>query len=328
MHSKLTDLLQIEIPIVQAPMAGVVGPELTAAVSNAGAFGTIPLWSKPVEALRDGIRQTKALTDRNFAVNLNLSFPFDGHLDACIEEGVFAVSLFWGENDTAVKKAKDADLVVMSSVGSAVEARRAVDAGADIIVAQGWEAGGHVWGTVSTMALVPAVCDVVGEVPVIAAGGIADGRGMAAAMMLGATGVWIGTRFLACKETDIHKTYLENILNASEDQTVWTHDLYDGGWPDAPHRALKNSTYFNWAKEGYQSSGERAGEGTVVGHRPTGDVVKRYQSYSPAAGTTGDVGAMSLWAGQGVAQVREVLSASDIVNTIYEDAKRLLGSKV
>ncbi len=326
MNSKLNTILQIDIPIVQAPMAGVVGPELTAAVSNAGAFGTIPLWGKSAQALTDGIRRTKALTDRNFAVNLNLSFPFEDLLDACIDEEVFAVSLFWGENDAAIQKAKKAGLIVLSSVGSAAEAKSAVEAGADIIVAQGWEAGGHVWGQVSTMALVPAVCDVVGDIPVIAAGGIADGRGVAAAMMLGASGVWIGTRFLACKETDIDATYLARILAASEDQTVWTHDLYDVGWPDAPHRSLKNTTYETWESEGRKSPGSRTAEGSVVGHRPTGEPVKRYQSYSPAAGTTGDVEAMSLWAGQGVAQVTEVLSAADIINTIYADAKQRLSS--
>ncbi|WP_251134592.1 NAD(P)H-dependent flavin oxidoreductase [Falsiruegeria litorea] len=320
---RLLEILQIRKPILSAPMAGAAGPELVAAVCNAGGYGVIPLWGRPKEQVGTGIDELRALTDRNFAVNLNLSFPYEDQLDMCIAKGVHGVSLFWGMEPSAIARAKAGGLTVLMSVGNAQEARTAAEAGADVIVAQGWEAGGHVWGQVSTMALVPAVVDAV-NVPVVAAGGIADGRGMAAAMMLGASGVWIGTRLLASSEATIHEVYRNRILQASEADTQWAHDLYDVGWPDAPHRALSNSTSRSWEDFGCSGPGNRPNEKEQIGLRPNGDPVVRYQSYTPLPETAGDVEAMSLWSGQGVSLVREVMPAADIVEEVYQVAKKLL----
>jgi NAD(P)H-dependent flavin oxidoreductase YrpB (nitropropane dioxygenase family) len=323
LRTNLCDVLNIEKPIVSAPMGGAAGPDLVAAVCNAGGFGVIPLWGKPVQQVRDGIHKTRALTGQNFAVNLNLSFPYAEQLQACIDEGVFGVSLFWGHEPSAIEVAKTGGLLVLASVGTAQEAKQAVDAGADVIVAQGWEAGGHVWGQVAAIALVPAVVDAV-NVPVIAAGGIADGRGLAAALMLGASGALIGTRFLASTEATIHQTYQKSILDASESQTRWYRDLYDGAWANAPHRALSNSTDEAWVSAGHPKSGARPNEGETIGHRPSGEPVVRYQSYTPLPGTTGDIEAMSMWAGQGVSLARNVIPAAEIVNEIYRDARRVI----
>ncbi len=321
----LVDLLRIEKPILSAPMAGAAGPDLVAAVCNAGGYGVIPLWGRSKDQVGTGIDEIRALTDRNFAVNLNLSFPYEDQLDMCIAKGVHAVSLFWGMKPSAIARAKAGGLIVLMSVGNAEEARTAADAGADVIVAQGWEAGGHVWGQVSTMALIPAVVDAV-DIPVVAAGGIADGRGMAAALMLGASGVWVGTRLLAASEATIHDVYRTRILQASEADTQWAHDLYDVGWPDAPHRALSNSTAREWVKAGCSKPGRRPNEQEQIGQRPNGDPVVRYQSYTPVPETSGNVEAMSLWAGQGVSLVREVSPAADIIEEIYQEAKKLLQS--
>lgn len=325
MKNDLCRLLNIEKPILSAPMGGAAGPELVAAVCNAGGFGLIPLWGGSAQRVREGIDQVRALTGGNFAVNLNLAFPYEEQLQACIERQVCAVSLFWGDARAAIGTAKAGGLVVMVSVGSAREARSAAEAGADLIVAQGWEAGGHVWGEVATMALVPAVVDAV-KVPVVAAGGIADGRGMAAALMLGASGVWIGTRFLASAEATVHPTYQRSVLGAADDSTQMYADLYDISWPDAPHRVLANSTSREWQAAGSPASGTRPNEGEVIGKRPNGDNVLRYQSYTPAPGTTGEIEAMPLWAGQGVGLVRKVQPAAEIVDEIYHEAQRLLGS--
>ncbi|WP_171129900.1 MULTISPECIES: nitronate monooxygenase family protein [unclassified Ruegeria] len=320
MPSALCQLLDIEKPILSAPMGGAAGPDLVASVCNAGGYGVIPLWGKPVDQVVEGIAAVRALTDRNFAVNLNLSFPYQDQLEACIDAKIHAVSLFWGMEPSAFATAKAAGLVVLASVGSVAEARAAEDAGADVIVAQGWEAGGHVWGQVSTLALIPAVADAV-KLPVVAAGGIADGRGMAAALLLGAEGVWVGTRFLGSTEATIHDTYRQSILDASETATEWYYDLYDVDWPAAPHRALKNSTSEHWHTTGSASPGNRPGEQQVIGHRPDGRPVVRYQSYTPLPGTDGDVEAMSMWSGQGVALVRQIMPAAEIVEELYLDAK-------
>ncbi len=324
MRTTMTDLLGCELPIMQAPMAGAGGPELAAAVSTAGGFGCLPMIGQPPEALRQGVAATRALTDRRFAVNLNVAFAHDELLAACIGEGVFAVSLFWGVAPRTIEAAKRGGLVVLSSVGTAAEAAEAVSAGADAIVAQGWEAGGHVWGEVASMALVPAVADAVGDVPVIAAGGIADGRGLAAALMLGAASACIGTRLLVSEEATIHPVYRDRLLAAAEDGTAWSHDLYDGDWPEAPHRALRNSTHAAWCAAGRPAPGARPDEGRILGHRPTGEPVRRYQSYTPRPGTEGEVEAMSLWAGQGTFGLREVQPAARIVEAIAEEATRLL----
>lgn len=306
-------------------MAGAAGSELVAAVCNCGGYGVVPLWTKSADELVAGIDELRSLTDKNFSVNLNMSFSYSEQLDACIQRGVHGVSLFWGLQPKAIERAKTGGLVVLVSVGSSKEAKIAADAGADVIVAQGWEAGGHVWGQVSTLALVPAVADAV-DIPVVAAGGIADGRAMAAAMMLGASGVWIGTRLLASREATIHETYQTRLLEASEADTQWAHDLYDVDWPDAPHRALCNSTSRDWQNAGGSAPGKRPNENEVIGYRPSGEPVVRYQSYTPLPETTGEVEAMSLWAGQGVAQIREVSSTKEIIEEVFLDAKRHLRS--
>ncbi|MEI4235140.1 nitronate monooxygenase [Roseovarius sp. D22-M7] len=276
MAPDLRRVLGIEIPILSSPLGGASGPELVAAVSNAGGYGVIPLWGDPADKVRDGIRRTRELTNRNFAVNLNMSLDYREALQTCIEERVHAVSFFWGHDAGAIATAKEADLVVLSSVGSAAEARMAQEAGADIIVAQGYEAGGHVWGQVSTMALIPAVSDAV-DVPILAAGGIADGRGMAAAMMLGAAGVWVGTRFLASHEAEMHETFRARVIAATETDTEWHAELYDGHWPKAPHRTLKNPTSEAWRDAGRPPPGDRPGENEVIGTRPGGAEILRYE---------------------------------------------------
>jgi len=320
----LCDLLGIETPIILAPMGGAGGPRLSAAVSNAGGLGTLPLWVQSIENLRASIGEQRALSARPFAVNLRVSQGWEQHFEACIEEEVPIISMFWGLSPTAIDRAKSKGILVMQSVGPAALAREAVEAGADVIVAQGWEAGGHVWGNVATMALIPAVVDVVGDVPVVAAGGIADGRGYAAAKALGASGVWIGTRFLASPEAHIHEDYQRCILSACEDDTGHFPDLFDGGWPDAPHRVIVNSTVRDWEKAGKPAPGQRPNQGESVAETETGASVLRYASHTPGDTVSGNVEAMSMWAGQGVAQVKKVMPAGDILREIADDAAEIL----
>jgi len=308
-RTPLCELLGIEQPIVQAPMAAV--PQLAAAVSNAGALGMATLtWST---SAADVVRETAALTDRPFGGNLVLASDQHRRLDEALEAGLRIVSLFWGDPASYVEQVHNANGVVLHTVSSAEEALRAVASGVDVIVAQGWEAGGHVRGQVATLPLVPAVVDAVAPVPVIAAGGIGDARGVAAVLALGAQAAWLGTRFLLAQEMPIHQEYRRRLMDAAETDAQWYADLYEVGWPDAPHRALRNSTAEVWEAAGRPPAGSRPGEGDVIAHFASGESIVRYEPAPPMVGTTGDIEALSLWAGQSVALARQPQPAAEIV---------------
>jgi nitronate monooxygenase len=312
--------LGIEVPVVQAPVVDT--PALAAAVAEAGGLGTVPAsWLSPA-GLRATLREVRSLTAGAFAVNLVLQWDPAERLAVALEEGVRAVSLFWGDPAPFLPAIADAGAVALVTVASADEAKRAVDAGADVIVAQGWEAGGHVWGEVATLPLVPRVADAVAPAPVVAAGGIADGRGLAAALCLGAGGVWMGTRFVASREAALHDAYKRRVVAAAETDTVHG-GLFDGGWPDAPHRVLVNSTVRAWIAAGRPPAGSRPGEGEVVAH--AGETpLERYSDALPTPDTTGDPEALALYAGQSAGLVDGVESAGAIVGRVVREAAAIL----
>jgi nitronate monooxygenase len=323
MQTSVTRALGIEHPIIQAPIGGISNPRLAAAVSNAGGLGMIAqTWMSPDE-IRESVRATQALTPRPFGINLIIDEPQEERLTAALEAGVKVISFFWGDPASYLPAVHAAGALALLTVGSAAEARAAVEAGVDLVVAQGWEAGGHVWGDVSTLALVPAVVDVVGEVPVISAGGITDGRGLAAVLALGAGAAWMGTRFVASEEAPAHPDYVARLLEAVETGTFHS-SLFDIGWPDAPHRVLRNATIEAWLAAGRPDPGQRPGEGDVLATRADGSEIVRYASVSARVGTTGNVDDLSLWSGQGVGLVREVLPAGQIVLRTVSEAESIL----
>ena len=276
MRTILTERLGCDVPIIQAPIGRAAGPELAAAVSNAGGIGIVALTGEDDETIVRALRQTKALTLRPFGINLILAYPCECQLTKILEEGVPIVSLFWGDPAPLVKRIHAAGAVVMFQTGSAEEAKRAADCGVDVIVAQGWEAGGHIRGNIATLPLIPSVVDAVAPTPVVAAGGIVNGRGLAAALALGAVGAWIGTRFLASYEARTHHRYRERVLQATETDTVYT-ELFDVGWPKAPHRVIRNNTLDAWDAAGRPASGERPGEGGVIAASPIYGEIMRYE---------------------------------------------------
>jgi nitronate monooxygenase len=286
-------------------------PRLPAAVSNAGGLGSLGLsWS---EDAGDVVRQTAALTDRPLAGNFVLTSDQHHRIEQALSAGLRIVSFIFGDPRSYVDLVHDAGGLVMHTVGSAEEARRAVESGADIVVAQGWEAGGHVWGGVATLPLVPAVVDAVAPIPVIAAGGIGDARGVAAVLALGAQAAWLGTRFLLADEMPIHEEYRRRLVAATETDAEWYPNLYEVGWPDAPHRAIHNSTAERWEAAGRPAPGSRPGEGEVIAHFDSGDPILRYSPAPPMVGTTGEIEALSLWAGQSVALAKQPQPAAEIV---------------
>jgi nitronate monooxygenase len=323
LRTSLVELLGIEVPVIQAPIGSAASPQLASAVSNAGGLGMLALSWKDLPAIRHEIQDTRDLTSRPFGVNLVLEWDQRQRLDVCLEERVPVISFSWGDPSPYLPAARSAGVKTMLTVASAADARKAAKLGFDIVVAQGWEAGGHVLGQVATMALVPAVVDAVSPVPVVAAGGIADGRGLAASLVLGAAGVWIGTRFLASEEAFLHHKYRDAILHARETDTVHT-TLFDGGWPNAAHRVIKNSTVDDWRSAGSPSAGRRPSEGSVVALFADGRPVHLYDDAIPLPGMTGELERLALYAGQSVGMVNEMKSAGAIVQEIVQDADRVL----
>jgi NAD(P)H-dependent flavin oxidoreductase YrpB (nitropropane dioxygenase family) len=213
LRTRLCKLLSIEIPVIGAPMGPEIASlELAAAISNAGGLGMISFGGYAPVALKERIRKLRTLTSKPFGVNVllggpHLPMPEAAFVDACLDERVPVLSFFWGDCTPYVERAHKLGIRVCDQVGSVSAAKRAERAGVDFIIAQGVEAGGHVAGTVGSMVLVPRIADSVAPVPVVAAGGIADGRGLAAALALGAQGVVLGTRLLAATECNTHEVY-------------------------------------------------------------------------------------------------------------------------
>jgi NAD(P)H-dependent flavin oxidoreductase YrpB (nitropropane dioxygenase family) len=269
----------------------------------------------------------QGLTDRPFGVNLILHFPVEEQIAVCLEERVPVLSLFWGDPAPFVARAHAAGVAVMHQVGSVAAAQRAAAAGVDVIVAQGMEAGGHVAGTVGTMVLVPRVVDAVAPTPVAAAGGIADARGLVAALALGAQAAVLGTRFLATPEAAAHRLYKEKVVAASEEDTVHTL-VFGGGWPDAPHRVLRTPFVEEWLPQERRGQEQRPDEPVVGETRMGGErvPVARFAALPPSAEASGDIDAMSLYAGQSAGLVGEVKPAAAIVRELAEGARRILAA--
>ncbi len=247
MHNRISELCGIEYPIIQGGMAWVADQHLAAAVSEAGGLGLIGSASAPGDVVRQQIREAKEITDRPFGVNVMLMSPYaDEVARVVIEEGVPVVTTGAGNPGKYLASWKEAGIIVIPVISSVAMARLMERAGVNAVVAEGMESGGHI-GSTTTMALVPQVVDAV-DIPVIAAGGIGDGRGMAAAFMLGAEGVQIGTRFCVAEECITHQNYKDRIINAKDIDSEVT-----GMSHGHPIRCLRNSMtreYLRMEKDG------------------------------------------------------------------------------
>jgi NAD(P)H-dependent flavin oxidoreductase YrpB (nitropropane dioxygenase family) len=330
MKTNLCHILGIEHPIIAAPMGpDLTGPDLVAAVSNAGGLGILQAQLCPPPLFRQEIRRVRALTDRPFGVNLILHFPVVDHVAVCLEERVPVLSFFWGDPTPYVGRAHAAGVKVFHQVGSVAEAQKAAAAGIDVIVAQGVEAGGHVVGEVSTLALIPRVVDAVAPRPVVAAGGIADGRGVVAVLALGAQAAMLGTRFLASAESRAHPRYKQRLLEADEGGTVRTI-LFGHGWPNAPHRTLRTAFVEQWLgreARGQESRPDEPAVGqTVIGGQPM--PVLRFMGLPPNCDASGDIESMDLLAGQGVGLVGEIKPAGEIVRKLVDEARQIVSQRL
>lgn len=303
-------MLGCRIPLMQAPLGRGGGVPLASAVSRAGGLGTLGAsWTDPT-VLREELQALARATDRPYCVNLVLDFEQEERLEVAVEERAPWVSFSFGVEPALVARARGGGVRVLVQVGSVAAAREATQAGADGLIVQGVEAGGHVQ---STVGLLPLLVDVRHAVslPLVAAGGIADPAAARAVLAAGADAVAMGTRFVASGESDAHPRYRERLLQAGAQDTVLT-GLFDVGWPDVPHRVLRNATYDGWEAAGSPPPGARPGEGEEVASH-AGRSVPRYAVNLPLAGATGDIDAMALYAGQSVGAVAAVEPAAAIV---------------
>lgn len=310
----------IAVPIVQAPIAA--SPALAAAVSEAGGLGQVSCSYAPPAEIERIVADTAARTARPFAVNLVLEWDQRDRLEAALAGGARIVTTFWGDPEPLLPRLREAGVLWLHAVGSLDEARAALGLGADILVAQGWEAGGHVRSQVATLALVPRVVDLAGEVPVVAAGGIGDGRGLAAALCLGAGGAWLGTRFLVAAESPTHERFADLVLEADADGTARPAP-FTIGW-DGEHRVLRTPLVEAWEAAGSPGPGERPGEGETVAATAEGKPLPRYHYASPRDGVTGSIDEMALYAGQSAGLVTRRQPAGDIVREIAAEAEAVL----
>lgn len=305
MKTRVTKLLGVEKPIIQGGMAWVAESHLAAAVSNAGGFGIIGAANAPAEVVRNYIREAKEMTDKPFGVNIMLMSPYAADIaQVVVEEKVSAVTTGAGSPEQYMEQWKAANIKVIPVVASVALAKRMERCGADAVVAEGTEAGGHI-GELTTMVLVPQVVDAV-NIPVIAAGGIADGRGMAAAFMLGARGIQMGTIFAASKESVIHENYKNSILKAKDIDSRVT-----GRSTGHPIRVLRNDMarkYLEMEKEG----------------APFEELEKMTLGSLRRAVQDGDAKNGSLMAGQIAGMIKEERSCEDIIKSTVSDACRLM----
>lgn len=323
LSTPLTYLLGINVPVIQAPIGSFSCPELASSVSEAGGLGMLALSWDSLSSCRQKISATQHLTKAPFGINLVLEWDQTVRLDTCLEAGVKVVSFFWGDASQYISRAHNGGAKAIVVVGSSKEARSAADAGADAVVCQGFEAGGHVRGVAGSIVLIPTIVDAVAPVPVIAAGGLADGRGLAAALSLGATGVWMGTRFSASSESRAHLEFKKRLTDAGESDTEYIC-LFDGGWPNAPHRVLRNSTVDVWDNAGRPKTGMRPNEKQAIGQSASGNFILRYDDTPPVAGMSGDWEACALYAGQSTSIIREIQSARSIVKDIVHEARETI----
>jgi NAD(P)H-dependent flavin oxidoreductase YrpB (nitropropane dioxygenase family) len=318
LSTAFTQLVGCAAPIQQAGMGGAATPALAAAVADAGGLGMVNLVMVPADEVANDLEQLRRQSSGT--VGFNVLMPF---LDLAVVEAaasrVRVVEFFYGDPDPAlVSRVHEGGALAAWQTGSVAEAKTAVDAGCDFIIAQGAEAGGHVRGQVSLLPLLDGVLEAV-DVPVLAAGGIATARGLAAVLAAGAAGARVGTRFLATHESNAHPAYVDALIRARSEDTVLT-TAFSVMWPNAPHRVLRSCIEAAEALPG-DTTGEMA-----LGARTM--PVPKFSVPSPTRDTTGTIAAMALYAGQSVGATATVMPAGEIVRELTDGAERLLRGAV
>lgn len=321
----LCDLLGCRYPILQAGMGGVARSELVAAVAQAGGYGFLGMVRESPQLIAREINEVRERTDRPFGVNLIPAATdpelLAAQLAVCFEKSVHSMCFFWEVDADAVARAKAAGCHVLYQVGSVEEARAAEAAGADAVIAQGYEAGGHVRGGVTSLVLLPQVAAAV-SVPVVASGGFSSGESLVAALALGAQGIHCGTAFLATEESFAHDYHKQRVVAARSQDTVHT-DAFAINWPPAsPVRVIANSVTdaLGSVPHGHEPDDFERQEVAQDAGRP----LYRFSTDSPLRTTTGELEVMALYAGQVTGAIDNVPSAAERIDQIVDAARASL----
>lgn len=302
-------------PIFQAPTGTVAGPELAAAVANAGGMGAMGFTGLEPRAAYEAIMQTKEETKGLFQVNFVLTFEPTA-LGAALDAGVPAITFSWGDPSLYMKRVRQTETLVGIQVGNLEGAKRALALEPDFLICQGMEAGGHVQSTLPLKQLLPRVTELAKNTPVVASGGIATGAHIAEVLALGASAAMLGSRFVATVESRAHPIYKQKLVEETDtSMTV----CFDGGWPQALHRVLRNSTLEKWEAAGCPPTGHRPGEGDILGHAQDGSPIVRYLDLAPKRTAEGKIEEMCLYAGQSVGDIEDIPSAEDLVHRLWQE---------
>ena len=325
LKTELSTILGLETPLINAGMAFVAGPALAAAVSNAGGLGMLGTGMAPPEGLRQMIQATKTLTKRPFGGDLIGTFTQPAHIDVLIEEKVAVAVFFWDlPTKEAVARLHRAGIRYWMQVGRMSEAADAIASGADALIVQGSEAGGHNRSEAPLAQLLPRMRRAYPKVPMIAAGGIFDGASMAAALCLGAQAVWCGTRFLASNEASAHAGYKQAVIDAGAGGTEITR-VFGPEWPGQEMRALVNKAVVT--ARGREVAALAESQGEIIGSVQLGGEtlpVPRYSAILPTAEFNADLDWSCLTAGECAADIHAIEPAGDIVRQMTADASRIL----
>lgn len=333
LKTKLTEAYQLTHPFISAGMAFVATVPLVRAVCAAGGMGILGATAMPPDQLRNAIRELRTTGATAFGLDIIPRFNTQDHIDICVEEKVPVVAFFWDAPPSDwIAHLRAAGCRVWIQVGSVDEATAAVNSGADALIVQGSEAGGHNRAVATTLSLLPAVIDAVGPVPVVAAGGIADGRAVAAVLALGADAVWVGTRLLASEEAFAHDEYKRRVLAAKVHDTA-RHFIFGPEFPDASTRGLRNRLVCEW--EGRDSpaalqnrtprSSSVIGQAVIFAQTIP---LQRFMGFPPTPEFTGDFDEMSLLAGESVGQTRKLQPVAEIIREMMQDAEAVIKTRL
>ncbi|WP_411031251.1 NAD(P)H-dependent flavin oxidoreductase [Spongiimicrobium sp. 3-5] len=316
---RLIKLLNIKYPIVQAPTAGVVTTALVSEVTKSGALGGLPLtWTTPKDSRRR-IKDVQKITNGSFYANFVLNFEPKA-LDSAIKSGIKIIQFSWGiPSKQIVQKIKRANIILGIQVTSEDSAISAIHAGADYLVCQGTEAGGHVHASRPLHEALEEVLAVAGNIPVVASGGIATGKDIYTYLSLGAAGVVMGSRFVATEESSAHPKYKQALINSSAKDTVFTVCL-NKGWSNATHRIIRNKTFKMWEAAGCPVEGNRPNENEVlVTYKDSDATVTRYEGNVPNTDMMGKVEEIGMYAGKGVGHINDIPTVAELINSIWNE---------